>query len=224
MQTEAVLKITDDLKWFLNHPVGFIRINESFVHHNSNFECAAWWEDSRIETGVYPLILNERSQVPNNLNLIAKLKAKVVDDYFPSLWGGLPIGSKPYQPTRLGQERIITYNYDIVEAINNTGYSPGSKIDFCVNPLLWKAFEVSARKSLECYKMSLDNWWNSYQENGDGEYGENVSMIGHCTGNIKSLTVAIKTIGDKLRQVEGQSDYMKGLYVKNISWVTESNA
>ena len=207
----AILRVTDNLKPFLKQTVGFVKVNKSYVHHNSSFETAAWWEDSEIQTGIYPLIL-ERSYLcylsPYSLNLATKLSAKVVDCYF---------GSR-YDKDRIGGIREIYKSFDIVDAICKTAISPGHDNDVIVNPFLWEGFIESARIELEeCYK-GMNKTYQDYSRHGDGNYNSNLSMLGYYSRNIEALSKAIEEMKRAKDKFDNASEYMAKIYSDNISW------
>jgi hypothetical protein len=213
------IKPNQSLKQLINTEIGYININKSWVNHNNTYECAAWWEDSEIKTGVYPLILEQNKFAPNNLQLRAKLDATVVDDFFPALWGGMAISNKPYKPKNVGSTRNIYKVFDLVDAITKTGHSPGNDIDFCVNPLIWEGVVSSARDSMLEYQKMSDNYMQDYYEVGDGAFDTNLSMIAHCSENMAALCKAISDIKRHQSYLTDSSDYMRNLYTNNISWV-----
>src|SRR5260221_14611966 len=83
--------------------IGAVKVNKPFVYHNASYECAAWWEDHQADTGVHPVYLGRSYHHPKNLTLTANIGAKVVDDYFPGLWGGVAISQEPYKAKHIGE-------------------------------------------------------------------------------------------------------------------------
>ena len=218
---QAIINSTSEIKPFINTVVGYVKINKSWINHNDSYECAAWWEDSQIQEGVYPLILKENSFSAKELYLVASLNAIVVDDYFPALWGGLPVSRQPYKPKNIGQPRNVFHRFEIVDSIEKTAYSH-SDIDVCVNPLTWQAFINAARSNLDYYNQLLDNYRQDYISNGDGNYNTNLSMISHCSENINNLARSIIKMKDKLKSTEEATQYMIDLHIKNISWASQA--
>ena len=216
---KPVIKANKDLKHLINTVVGYVKINKPWVNHNNSYECAAWWEDSEIKVGVYPLVLEQSNFVPHNLQLRAKLDAIVVDDFFPALWGGVAISNKPYQAKNVGSTRTIHKVFDLVESITKTGHSPGNDIDICVNPLIWNSVIQAARDSMLEYQKLADHYMQDYYEVGDGDFDSNLSMIGHCSENMAALCKAISDIKRSQSYLTDSSDYMRNLYADNISWV-----
>jgi hypothetical protein len=220
MNYNPVITKTQSLKAFIGSVVGYIQINKNWIHHNSSFECAAWWEDSQIEGGVYPLALMESRYAPYDLYLSAKLNAVVVDDFFPALWAGSPI-SNTRSPKNVGGHRHIFHRVDIVDAIDRTGHSPGSDIDYCVHPFMVDAFIDAARDSMSSYQSLMNEYWNTYQKEGDGNYCSNLSMVSHCAANVAALGKAIQTMLRRQENFNQSSDYMRQLYANNTSWAAD---
>lgn len=215
---QATITLNDELKSVLGTTVGYLQVNETWVNHNNSYECAAWWEDSQIVKGVYSLTLEQNTFVPYNLYLLAKLDAVVVDDFFPALWGGVSISNKPYVPKNVGEKRTIHHKIDIVSAIEQTGNSPGSKMDICVHPLMIDAVINAARQSLINYQSKLAGYWSDYQEHGDGNYLSNLSMVSHCAENVAALGRAIENMVCRRKYFTEASDYMRDNYVRNTAW------
>jgi hypothetical protein len=218
MITNAVITKNNALKPFIGSVVGYLRVNKSWVNHNNSYECAAWWEDSQIREGVYPLILQENRLAPYDLYLCAKLDAVVVNDYFPALWAGSRIGNTPYTPKGIGEHRTIFHRADIVNAIEATGNIPGNDLDYCVHPFMLDAFIAAAKDSMSSYQDMLNEYWNTYQQEGDGKYCSNLSMVSHCAANVAALGKAIQTMLRRQENFTQSSDYMRGLYVENTAW------
>jgi len=214
-----VIKATNELKSLINTTVGYVKINKSWIHHNASFECAAWWEDSSIQEGVYPLILKQSHLAPYDLYLSAALESIVVDDYFPALWGGVAISDKPYVAKNIGSKRTVHHRFDLVESIEKTGAIPGSKMDICVNPLIWSALISAARASLIEYQDTYNKYLADYQEVGDGSFDTNIGMIAYAAEHIAVLARSISKIKHQYAYLNEKNDYMRNLFANNISWV-----
>ncbi len=209
---------TTELKPFLGEVVGFVKINKPYVHHNASFECAAWWEDSEIKPGVYPLTLEKNYHVPYDLQLATKLDAVVVDDFFPSLFGGVAVSSKPYVPQNLGEPRKIGRRFDIVEAIERSGNSPDGDYNLFLNPILWQAFVDSANQSLDDFSKKLGEYYAEYlDKTREDKYNSRLSMVSYCAENMAALGKAIQCI---LRSLEySQQSWFISRHDENTRWV-----
>lgn len=216
----AQFQVTDELKYFLNKPVGWVKVNKKYVHHNSSYECAAWWEDSEIQSGIYPLILEQRYHHPKDLGLYAKLDAVVVDDYFPALWGGVRVSREPYQPKNVGDHRIIWDRYDIVDTIERTGNSPDADKDFCLHPFLWDAMVRSAEQTMQDFYQYLNQSWNKRASEGDDQYRSSLSAIAYAGQNVEKLARAIELIRTRQRYIS--ENFMRDMYARNTEWVLQS--
>lgn len=213
----AILNTTNNLKPFVDKVVGYVQVNKTWVHHNNAYECAAWWEDSQIVTGVYPLFLKENYLAPKNLILGCVFDAIVVDAYFPSMSGGVAFSNKGSKE-RIGGKRNIHHSFNIVEVMEKTGQIPGDDKDFVLNPLLWEGFIESARENLLNYQqMYMDNW-NTYLKEGDGKYNSNLSGIKYLSGKIHDLADAIDRMKRVKDKIENASEYMSEIYAGNVSW------
>jgi len=204
----AILRVTDNLKPFVGQAVGYVKVNKSYIHNNNSFETAAWWEDSEIQTGIYPLILKKNHLSPHNLELTATFNAKVVDCHFGS----------PYDKDRIGGLRSVLTKFDVVDCVNNTGIIPGRDKDFVVNPFLWEGFIESARIELEACVKGMNQWYQDYHFKGDGNYNGNLSMLGHFARNIEALTKAIEEMKRSKDKFDNASEYMNKIYSENTAW------
>jgi hypothetical protein len=178
--------------------VGAVRINKTFVYHKQDYEVAAWWENQEAQLGVHPVYLYREHLAPNALGLVAHINAKVVNDYFPGLWGGVPISREPYQPKSVGQDRTIYHKLDIVKAIEATGNSPGEEKDIFIHPSWWPVFieeaEAELRKDFATFPKFYNEWnelkRETFEERNIGysiwtfenEYQSKVGMIAHFGG------------------------------------------
>lgn len=214
----AILNVTANLKPFVNQIVGYVQVNKTWVHHNNTYECAAWWEDSEIVTGKYPLFLKQNYLAPRNLILGCVFDAIVVDAYFPAMSGGVAFSNKGSKE-RIGGLRNIHHSFDIVEVMEKTGQIPGDDKDFVLNPLLWGGFIESARENLLNYQeMYMDNW-NCYLKEGDGNYNSNLSGIKYLSQQIRDLADAIDRMKRVKDKIENASEYMGEIYADNVSWM-----
>lgn len=218
----TVIKANGNLKSLINTTVGYVKINKSWINHNASYECAAWWQDSKIEEGVYPLVLRENRLSPNDLYLSAELNAVVVDDFFPSLWGGVAIGNTKLVAKDIGSKRIVNHKFELIESITRTGNIPGDKIDICVNPLIWNILIDAIRTTLILYQGTYNQYLADYQEVGDGNYNINIDMMAYAAENIAALARSIVVIKRHSAYLDDESDYMRNLWAENVSWLHEA--
>ncbi len=69
--------------------IGAVRVNKPQKYTDKNYECAAWWETRLSETGIFAVKLGQSYFSPWHLHAYADIDAKVIDDYFPALFGGV---------------------------------------------------------------------------------------------------------------------------------------
>ncbi len=220
--------------------IGAVKVNKPFIFHDASYECAAWWEDREAERGVHPVYLSREYHSPKLLTIKAHIKAKVVDDYFPALWGGVAVSNKPYEPKHVGQERTIYQGIEVVDAIERTGNSPGSDLDWFIHPSWWKVFLDEAEAELRedyrrlpefweqwnkldperFYPKSLGNFDKSWQF--DDEFRSRVGMIAHFGSLLEKWARRIEKINwhSQYHKVGGRYDtpYQRDLFAKNTEW------
>ena len=212
------MKLVEDQKI-----IGAVQVNTPFTWHNASYECAAWWEDSEALVGVHPVYLGRSYHHPKNLTMTAHIAAKVVDDYFPALWAGNPIGNKPYEPKHVGESRTIRKQLDVVTAIESTGNSPGNALDYFIHPSWWSLFLKEAETELtEAYKR-LPKVWEDWRQEVDNPLSEDyrwkVGMVAHFGKELEKWARRIEKITwhTSIRQQET----FKKLYDKNTQWSLE---
>lgn len=204
-------------KW-LNQPVGFVKLNHSYKHLNNSFECAAWWEESQVQTGKYPLVLKKNSFAPYHVSLYTQYDAVVIDDYFPALWAGSPISNQPYTPKRIGEARKVGISFDLIECVEQTGHSPGNKTDFYVDLEIIPDVLKDARSMMASLKDSLDRTFAAYLTEGDGMYNVNLEMTKHYSNNLASISRAIAILNRRMQERDKATDYSRELFINNTSW------
>lgn len=67
-----------------------IKLTEPITHHKADYECAAWWQKSVSNVGIFELEL-PWALCSDEPMLSVVLPATVTEDYFGSLWCGIPI-------------------------------------------------------------------------------------------------------------------------------------
>lgn len=219
--------------------VGAVQVNKTFIHHYASYECAAWWEDREAQLGAHPVYLSRSYHHPKHLTLTAHIKAAVVNDYFPGLWGGVAISREPYKPKHIGEERIIHHEIDIVKGIESTGNSPGGDIDVFIHPSWWKVFADEAEAELrEDYRRLPEFWneWNSldsktFKNRMDGrwefddEFRSRVGMIAHFGSLLEKWSRRLEKINwrSQYHKVGGKYDtaYQRENFIKNTEWTKD---
>ena len=217
--SNPVIQVTSELTPFLGKTVGFVKINKPSLNHNASYECAAWWEDSIIQPGVYALTLEKSYHEPKRLQLSAKLKSIVSDDYFASLWCGNPIGDKPYKAKHIGEERMIHTKYDIIDAIQSTGNSPDGDHNLFVNPFIWDALVEAIEKSMLGAYEYLNRNWSIRGQDGDGPHFMQLSAIEYAAKNIAMLARAIEQVRTQQRYIAEK--FIADIRTKNVQWAIE---
>lgn|SRR5574337_614750 len=221
--------------------IGAVKVNKPFVFHDASYETAAWWEDRQSCEGVHPVYLGRSYLHPRNLTITAHIKAKVVDDYFPGLWGGVPISREPYKPKHIGEDRTIYQGIEVVDAIERTGWSPDSDLDWFIHPSWWKLFTDEAVTELRKAHHNFPDFWQAWDKldkdpsvyiptssqkdlrwNADDEYRSKVGMIAHFGNQFEKWARRIEKINWKLQyhKVGGQYDteYQRTNFANNTGW------
>lgn len=216
-----------------NRPIiGAVKVNKPFEYHDNHYECAAWYEDHKAESGVHPIRLERSYHHPKLLNISAEIKARVVNDYFAGLWGGVPISKEPYKPKHLGEERTIHRGIDILDAIQSTGNSPGNDMDIFIHPSWWKVFADEAEAELREDYRRLPEFWNEWDKldpktfharmdgrwQFDDEFRSKVGMIAHFGSLLEKWSRRIEKINWHTTRWNEPSAHMRELHIKNTEW------
>lgn len=70
-------------------PCGSYHLAETTVFHYAGYECAAWWRDTLVPAGDYPVFGYRQG---SSIHFTADLAGTITEDNFQSLWCGTPIG------------------------------------------------------------------------------------------------------------------------------------
>lgn len=223
--------------------VGAMQLNKTYVFHDQSFETACWWEDSEAQLGIYPIYLSRAYHHPKYLTLVAEIKAKVVDDYFPGLWCGMPISREPYKSKHVGEDRLLKHGVDINLAIDSTGNSTDSDKNYFLHPSWLSLFQEEAEMELrKDYQMLPSFWekWNTLNEKTfisnnsssirwdfKDEYCSSVRMIGHFGRQFEMWAKRLDKISwaRSYRDDNGRnnSEYNRNLFKNNTEWTKAIN-
>lgn len=216
--------------------IGAVKVNKPFVYHDNHYECAAWWEDREAQVGVYPVYLGRDHNYPNLLHIKAEIGAKVSDDYFPGLWGGVRISNEPYKPKHVGELRTIHQTIEVVDAIQRTGNSPGNDLDWFIHPTWWKVFLDEAEAELREDYRRLPEFWNAWNELNEASFKEKMGSDWKFDDDFRSKVGMIAHFGSLLdkwaRRIEKinwsyqyhkpgsryDTEYHRNNFVKNTEW------
>lgn len=94
-------------------PCGFYRLAKPTVFHYAGYECAAWWRDTSVPAGDYPVFGYKQG---GSIRFTAELEGTITEDNFQSLWGGAPIGD----------------GYDINQNAGKPSSYTMSTVDYCL--------------------------------------------------------------------------------------------
>lgn len=216
--------------------IGAVKVNKPFVYHDASYETAAWWEDREALVGVHPVYLTRSYHHPKNLVIRAEIKAKVVDDYFPGLWGGVAISREPYKPKHVGEDRTILQGIEVLDAIERTGNSPGNDLDWFIHPSWWQVFTDEAESELREDYRRLPEFWSEWDRldpasfkakmNGrwgfDDEFRSKVGMIAHFGGLLEKWARRLEKINWQAQYHKAGSaydtPYQRENFAKNTEW------
>lgn len=216
------MKGTSITQGLLGKVVGMVQIVEPFTRHNASYECAAWWEDMQAVPGIYPLVLKERAHSQGEIHLVAQVDAKVIDDYFPSLWAGSAIGTTPYKAKHTGEDRIIHVAYTISEAMEATSNSPDSKTkNLFLAKEYWQTFIDEATASFNDCCKDFPKWYEVYASD-ETRKPYSIGMVAHVAAEITALGRDIEAMERSLGyQNTTNTDSWRRYYDTNTRWAQD---
>lgn len=94
------------------------RLTTPFTHVERSYECAAWSETHTVQPGEYTAVFH-----PAQGKWTVSMPAKVTDDFFPALWGGVAVSSKPYQPKHIGEDRVVTLSFPADQFVHDARFT-----------------------------------------------------------------------------------------------------
>lgn len=107
--------------------VGTVTLNREYAFRDASYETAAWWREIRCGPQTVPITAYDVEKGRVGGSVYAGFSGAVVEDYFPSLWGGVPVSSKPYDTRQhAGQQaeaRWSCYAYEFVKLLLDGGAS-----------------------------------------------------------------------------------------------------
>lgn len=67
--------------------LGTIHLDKETEHYDHNYQVAAWWRRIMLLPGDYPVVVDAHSP----MYATVLVNARIEEEYFPSLWGGVPV-------------------------------------------------------------------------------------------------------------------------------------
>jgi hypothetical protein len=168
---------------YVDQVVGKVLILEPIKDRNSSYECAAWWEETVSDTGVFDVKLNLNYLYPDNHPIVyASIPSTVTDDYFPAMYGGVSVSRTPYKPKHLGERRKLGLSMPLYDAILQSGNSPAHRRWVIPHGELWSLCEQDMRARVVRYAEAFPAAYAKWLAEGDGSYVGNLSMVGAYGG------------------------------------------
>jgi hypothetical protein len=103
--------------------IGSITVPEGYEHTKQDYETAAWWSRIAVVPGEYNLVATFNDLTPDKVYWVSfSLCGTVVDEYFASLWGGVPIsGESNAKIGRQDVHRLQEYGFSAAQEYANRG-------------------------------------------------------------------------------------------------------
>lgn len=207
-------------------PIGYYRHNgpEPISNTRRDFETASYSETTEVPPGVYPIYPGWKADGRHGgeATLYVEFKGKVVQDYFPTSFGGV-VYEQP-KPKNTGEARTVTHRLDISKAVKNTGSTPNNapnkegKIppDMYINPKAWDDIREYYEKVLS---LDLEYFKKVTSELESGE-----KSLKEATGTLRYCATCIHDSASSLETIESSHKYLKTptflrLHEGNTKWV-----
>ncbi len=88
---------------FTREQIGILKIDEPIVERQT-YELAAWWTAIKIDRGSYPVYRTNRDT--GRSDVYVTVPGSVVDEFMPSLYGGVPI-TRGRDESRIGRRTTM---------------------------------------------------------------------------------------------------------------------
>lgn len=205
--------------------LGYYRHNgpEPIEDVNRSFETASYWEKSEIAPGIYPIYggWNVYGRHQGEATLYIAFEGKVVDDYFPSSFGGV-VYSQPGKK-HVGEKREITRRISFKEAITKTGVSPnkpGEGPDIYIDPEFWEPIAEYLEARLVKDLESLEYFKNKARKDpvtGKEDAADYIGGIKHSAGWVEQTADELASIYQSMAFAKKPS--FAKLKETNTAWV-----
>jgi len=205
------------MKDLVGSVIGAFKANVPLEYTKHDYECAAWWEQHRSKTGVFPVRL-KLSYDGRRYFAHTEIPAVVTDDFFPALYCGVSVSKTPYKSQHVGEERIITKTISLYEGIDQSGHSVGDNEDYlwCIFPDFWPTYIEYCERQLDQDYAVLPKWWADYKA-GENEFFSKVSMVGHFAERMSEWVKAVHDIKTDLARIKSGASWIK-MFRDNTSW------
>lgn len=218
---------------------GQVHIKTPIDRTDRGYECAAWWQTTRTDTGVYDigLMQGNGSSTDKSYHLVASVPATVTDAYFGSLFGGVPIGK--YDKSRDVGKRVNEWiSVSALHGIETYNWSFTEGTQWIFKPEFWpmisEYYTQLLHESMKGARISYNNHMGLPNNPGDydgwgfnmiGYFSERVSeavrsleKIERQTGYLKNPSCDNTKVGPSLRRLFIADAQFNGWQYKKFSW------
>ena len=112
--------------------IGWYNLKEDKVFYDNSYECAAWYENIAVKAGKYPVTVydyrvRDDGKIQGHVSgVYVTFEGTVVNDYFGSLYCGVPIGTYDCEKNKGKKSRYTmhSYFYSVADSILNNPDTP----------------------------------------------------------------------------------------------------
>ena len=201
----------------VNKQVGWYRLVVPLTDTNNSFQTASWWEKTTVAPGVYPVFVRQDNYSKQECFLSIEFTGTVVDDFFPSSFGGVMYGEA--KPKHLGESRSVRRRKSLVNGVRESGVYPSDKEDtICIHKEFWQEMSDYHGQQLTKNLASFDRFRKEFETLPENQYLSRVGMVKACAGWVATHAEAQEEIGRKIKS-EADVSRSGGYWKKNTEWV-----
>lgn len=187
--------------------IGKLRINKPYKE-TLRFEVAAWWEEVESIKGVYDIVLFENQ----DKELWGKciIDTVVTDDYFPTLFGGVTVGTTK-RGKGIGEYRNLIKSWPLYEILDRTAYSQNMEgYDIYLTEDYWDSVLDEAKERVEHWAQYCQERVEVWASQQDDQFYSKLSQVGYAAENLNKWVRILQSAHRKIENNKGQfKEYME---------------
>jgi hypothetical protein len=154
---------------------GTIQIGEVHVktpiEYKQTYEVAAWSTILQSDTGIFPVFLQPYLSKTTDYSVSVKLPATIVDDFTPTLFGGVMVGRGN---SNNGAKTSFQKSKFLSKAILESGGFAGDP-HWAIYPNVWHLSEKRLTENLQYHKQALSMNWEKYETDHSAQFLSGIS-------------------------------------------------
>lgn len=175
-----------------------LKITKPFIEHYTGYETASFWTDYKVLPGTYDLTLVKGDY--RGAAYIANCDAEVVEDYFPSSFGGLQFGTYDSKQNagRSAKRRVEVSIFDVLT-------DPRVLIDETEYDAVLELVRAELKKQIELVMLCLGD---GIKPPNDAALRYNLDPMNSMAGHAAKLA-ELTGLYSRIHGVQGRRAYQK---------------